>query len=125
MGRQSQGTADVVTVANTFAFERLPKSVLKNVAYVILDEDFSPVADAIGELSTDAFRKATIERWPALLGNNGEVDAEATDRTIHIVEKDYRAIKRRVRPMLGFKSFRSAAATLAGIELMHMIGKAR
>jgi transposase-like protein len=25
--------------------------------------------------------------------------------------------------MLGFKSFRSAAATLAGIELMHMIRK--
>ena len=28
-----------------------------------------------------------------------------------------------VRPMLGFKSFRSAAVTLAGIELMHMIRK--
>ncbi len=25
--------------------------------------------------------------------------------------------------MLGFKSFRSAAATLAGVELMHMIHK--
>jgi len=28
-----------------------------------------------------------------------------------------------VRPMMGFKSFRSAAATLAGVELMHMIRK--
>ena len=27
------------------------------------------------------------------------------------------------RPMLGFKSFWSAAITLAGIELMHMIRK--
>jgi transposase-like protein len=27
------------------------------------------------------------------------------------------------RPMLGFKSFRSASATLSGIELMHMIRK--
>jgi transposase-like protein len=27
------------------------------------------------------------------------------------------------RPALGFKSFRSAAATLAGVELMHMIRK--
>ncbi|MGO9773426.1 MAG: IS6 family transposase, partial [Roseiarcus sp.] len=26
-------------------------------------------------------------------------------------------------PMLGFKSFRSAASTIAGIELMHMIRK--
>ena len=28
-----------------------------------------------------------------------------------------------MRPMLGFKSFQSAAVTLAGIELMHMIRK--
>jgi len=41
----------------------------------------------------------------------------------NIVEQDHRAIKRMARPMLGFKSFRSAAATLAGIELMHMIRK--
>ena len=40
-----------------------------------------------------------------------------------IVEQDHRAIKRLTRPMLGFKSFWSAAATLAGIELMHMIRK--
>jgi putative transposase len=42
----------------------------------------------------------------------------------NIVEQDHRAIKRLVRPMLGFKSFRSAAVTLAGIELMHRSGKA-
>jgi putative transposase len=41
----------------------------------------------------------------------------------NIVEQDHRAIKRLVRPMLGFHSFRSAAVTLAGIELMHMIRK--
>jgi len=41
----------------------------------------------------------------------------------NIVEQDHRAIKRRVRPMPGFKSLRSGAATLAGIELMHMIRK--
>jgi transposase-like protein len=38
----------------------------------------------------------------------------------NIVEQDHRAIKRLVRPMLGFKSFWSAAVTLTGIELMHM-----
>jgi putative transposase len=37
----------------------------------------------------------------------------------NLVEQDHRAIKRLVRPMLGFKSFRSAGVTLAGIELMH------
>ena len=41
----------------------------------------------------------------------------------NIVEQDHRAIKRLVRPMLGFQSFWSAAVTLAGIELMHMIRK--
>ena len=41
----------------------------------------------------------------------------------NIVEQDHRPIKRQVRAMLGFKSFRSAVVTLAGIELMHMIRK--
>ena len=41
----------------------------------------------------------------------------------NIVEQDHRAIKRVTRPMLGFKSFRSAKNILAGIELMHMIRK--
>jgi putative transposase len=34
---------------------------------------------------------------------------------------DHRFIKRRTRPMLGFKSFWSARATLAGIELWRML----
>ncbi len=41
----------------------------------------------------------------------------------NIVEQDHRAVKRVARPMLGFKSFRSAQVTLTGIELMHMIRK--
>ena len=41
----------------------------------------------------------------------------------NIVEQDHRAIKTRIRPMLGFKSFRSTTKTIAGIELMHMIRK--
>lgn len=39
------------------------------------------------------------------------------------IEQDHRAIKRRSRPMLGFKSFRCAQILLAGIELMHMLRK--
>lgn len=41
----------------------------------------------------------------------------------NFVEQDRRAIKRRTRPMLGFKTFRCARILLAGIELMHMIAK--
>jgi transposase-like protein len=32
-------------------------------------------------------------------------------------------IKRIIKPMLGFKSFPSACATISGIEIMHMIRK--
>ncbi len=38
----------------------------------------------------------------------------------NIVEQDHRFIKRRIRPMLGFKAFASAAVTLDGIEVAHM-----
>ena len=41
----------------------------------------------------------------------------------NIVEQDHRAIKRLVKPMLGFKSFVTAKATIAGIELHHMLKK--
>jgi len=39
------------------------------------------------------------------------------------IEQDHRRIKRRTRPMLGFKSMASAAIILEGIELIHMIRK--
>jgi transposase-like protein len=41
----------------------------------------------------------------------------------NVVEQDHRAIKRRTRPMLGFKNFRCARILLGGIEVMHMINK--
>jgi len=41
----------------------------------------------------------------------------------NVVEQDHRAIKGRCRPMLSFKSYRSAALTLAGLELAHRIRK--
>ena len=37
--------------------------------------------------------------------------------------RDHRFIKKITRPTLGFKAFHSAAATLAGIEVAHMIRK--
>ncbi len=41
----------------------------------------------------------------------------------NILEQDHRVIKRITRPMMGFKAFQSAAATIAGIETAHMIRK--
>jgi transposase-like protein len=75
--------------------------------------------------------KITIDKsganTAALESYNAEHEADIEIRQIkylnNIVEQDHRAVKRVVRPMLGFKSFRSAASTIAGIELMHMIRK--
>ena len=41
----------------------------------------------------------------------------------NMVEQDHRFIKRRVKPGLGFASFRTAWCTLRGYESMHMIRK--
>ena len=41
----------------------------------------------------------------------------------NIVEQDHRFIKKITKPMKGFKTFHSADATLAGIELHHMLRK--
>jgi transposase-like protein len=39
------------------------------------------------------------------------------------IEQDHRRIKRRVRPMLGFKSTAAARVILSGIEMVHMMRK--
>ena len=39
------------------------------------------------------------------------------------IEQDHRFIKKLTKPMLGFKAFYSAQATLAGIEVAHMLRK--
>jgi transposase-like protein len=41
----------------------------------------------------------------------------------NLIEQDHRAIKRIVRPMLGFKDFNCARKLIAGIETMHMVKK--
>jgi transposase-like protein len=41
----------------------------------------------------------------------------------NLIEQDHRRIKQRLRPMLGLKSFRSAAVVIGGIELAEKIKK--
>ena len=43
----------------------------------------------------------------------------------NLIEQDHRSTKLRVDPMLGFKRFRRAATTIAGIELLHRIRKSQ
>jgi len=72
-------------------------------------------------IDKSAANNAAIEDY------NAEHDSSIEIRQIkylnNIVEQDHRAIKRKSRPALGFKSFRSAAITLSGVEVMHMIRK--
>jgi transposase-like protein len=41
----------------------------------------------------------------------------------NLIEQDHRGVKLRIGPMLGFKRFRAAAITIAGIELLRRIHK--
>ncbi|MEM5373481.1 IS6 family transposase, partial [Paraburkholderia azotifigens] len=63
----------------------------------------------------------------ALQGVNAERETPIRIRQCkylnNIVEQDHRAIKRLVKPMMGFKDFRCARIILSGIETMHMIRK--
>ena len=50
-----------------------------------------------------------------------EIEIRQCKHLNNIVEQDHRNIKRRIRLMLGFKSFWTARIVLAGIELVHML----
>ncbi len=41
----------------------------------------------------------------------------------NIIEQDHRFIKKKINPMLGFKTLDLTKKTIAGIEIMHMIHK--
>jgi putative transposase len=63
----------------------------------------------------------------ALHAVNAERDTPIKIRQVkylnNVVEQDHRAIKRIIRPMLGFKDFRCARAILSGIQINGMIAK--
>ncbi|MGC1181952.1 IS6 family transposase [Legionella sp.] len=69
----------------------------------------------------------TINLHLALLFMLGGLFVQLTVRQIkylnNIVEQDHRFIKKITKPMKNFKAFHSADATLAGIELHHMLRK--
>jgi len=93
----------------------------------------------------DFFRKAVTRadvEWPSMINLDGYAASHRALRVLkqqdprwqsvtvrgrrylnNIVEQDHRAIKQRCAAMLGLKSFRTAAMTLAGIELAHRIRK--
>jgi len=79
----------------------------------------------------DVPEKITIDKSGAntaavnsLIADSGlEITLRQSKYLNNLVEQDHRAIKRRTRPMLGFKKFHCATKLIAGIETMHMIKK--
>ena len=69
----------------------------------------------------------TINLQLALLFMYGGIFYQIKIRQIkylnNIVEQDHRFIKKITKPMMGFKAFQSAEATIAGVELHHMFRK--
>jgi len=67
--------------------------------------------------------KATLEELNKSYAANEQIEIRQNKYLNNRIEGDHRFIKKRTRPMLGFKSFTSAKITIAGIEIVHMIKK--
>ena len=72
-------------------------------------------------IDTSGANTAAIEGIRADSG--ADIEMRQSKHLNNLIEQDHRAVKRIVRPMLGFKNFRCARAVIAGIETMHMIKK--
>ena len=57
------------------------------------------------------------------LAEDKQIELRQVKYLNNIVEQDHRFIKKRTKPMLGFKSFRSAKITITGIENIRIIQK--
>jgi transposase-like protein len=70
---------------------------------------------------------AASQRAVRELKANGLLPADTKLRSSkylnNLIEQDHRSVKQRIAVMLGFKKFKNAAITIAGIELMHRIRK--
>jgi transposase, IS6 family len=76
-------------------------------------------------ITTDKYAATEVAIYELIY--SGVISAKATRRKVkylnNIIEQDHRFIKRKIRPMFGFKSLKTAKKTICGIEIMHMIKK--
>jgi putative transposase len=72
--------------------------------------------------------------WPSILTHplasdnkalpkNKQIEVRQVKYLNNIIEQDHRFIKKRTKPMLGFKSFSSAKITISSIENIRIIQK--
>src|SRR6266850_1788976 len=62
-------------------------------------------------------------RYARPVGDSRRVQVRSCKYLNNVIEQDHRRIKQRIRPMLGFKRFETAAVTIQGIELAEKIKK--
>ena len=99
-----------VAAAKAF-FKKAPRHGGRPPQTITLD-GYAASHRAVREMCTDGLLpKRTVVRSSKYLNN--------------LIEQDHRGVKSRTRPMLGFKNFKSAAITIAGVELLRRIHKDR
>jgi transposase-like protein len=78
-----------------------------------------------GTITLDGY--AASHRAVREMKADGELNADTKVRSSkylnNLIEQDHRGVKSRLDPMLGLKRFRTAAITIAGVELLHHIKK--
>ncbi|MEQ1965599.1 IS6 family transposase [Xenorhabdus nematophila] len=67
--------------------------------------------------------KAAVDEINKEKPKNKPINIRQNKYLNNLIEQDHRNIKRRTRPMLGFKNFRRAQTVLAGIERVSMLRK--
>ena len=97
-----------VAAAKSF-FRKAIKSQQRAPTTITLD-GYAASHRAVRELMTDGVLPAATKLRSSRYLNNP-------------IEQDHRRVKQRIAVMLGVKRFRNAAITIAGIELVHRIGK--
>jgi hypothetical protein len=97
-----------VAAAKAF-FRKAMKSQQRCPRTITLD-GYAASHRAVRELKADGWLPANTKLRSSKYLNN-------------LIEQDHRGVKQRIAVMLGFKAFRNAAITIAGIELLHRIRK--
>lgn len=82
-----------------------------------------PVRVVIDKSGANLAGLNNVNYWLFLKGRFWLIDVFQVKYLNNIIEQNHRFIKELTLPMQGFKSFHSATATLAGIEIAHMIHK--
>lgn len=74
-------------------------------------------------IDKSASNKAALDDFNKEVSKEEKIEIRQTKYLNNIIEQDHRFIKKRTRPMLGFKNFYCARETLLGIENIRMVQK--